>query len=80
MSATGKLPAVRKPSGVSLLLAAIPFVALCFSVALWDRVHPMLFGLPFNLVWLSAWIVLSSLCMWFAQRIETTREQGQPPP
>jgi hypothetical protein len=80
MSATGKIPSVRKPAGVTLLLAAIPFLALCFSVPLWDRLHPMLFGLPFNLAWLSIWIVLSSLCMWFAQRVEAAREQGDKPP
>jgi hypothetical protein len=39
----------------------------------------MLFGVPFNLLWLSTWIVLSSLCMWFAQRIEAKREQGGEP-
>lgn len=80
ISVTGKLPSVRKPSGMTLLLAAIPFLALCFSVPLWDRLHPMLFGLPFNLAWLSIWIVLSSLCMWLAQRIEASRERGDKPP
>jgi len=79
MPATGEIPAVRKPAGVTLLLAAIPFLALCFSVPLWDRLYPLFFGLPFNLLWLSSWIVLSSLCMWLAQRIEAKREQGDKP-
>jgi hypothetical protein len=64
---------VRKPSAAALLLALIPFVAMCFSVSLWDRVHPMLLGLPFNMIWLIAWIVLSSLCMWGVYRIEGAR-------
>ncbi len=64
---------MRKPSPGALLLALIPFVAMCFSVALWDRIEPMVLGLPFNLFWLIAWIVLSSGCMWLAYRLECAR-------
>jgi membrane protein required for beta-lactamase induction len=53
----------NKPSLGSLLLALIPFLAMCFSVPLWDRVTPLLLGLPFNMCWLILWIVLSSLCL-----------------
>ena len=45
---------MRKPATGALLLALIPFVAMCFSVPLWDRVDPMILGLPFNLFWLIA--------------------------
>jgi hypothetical protein len=62
---------MKKPSAAALSLALIPFVSMCFSVPLWDRVNPMLLGLPFNLLWLIVWIVLSSLCMWCVYRIET---------
>jgi membrane protein required for beta-lactamase induction len=64
---------VTKPSTAALLLALVPFVAMCFSVSLWDRVYPMLLGVPFNLIWLIAWIVLSSLCMWGVYQIESAR-------
>jgi hypothetical protein len=64
---------LKKPSPGALLLALIPFTAMCFSVPLWDRVYPMVLGLPFNLFWLIAWIVLTSLCMWAAYRLETHR-------
>jgi hypothetical protein len=46
---------------------------MCFSVSLWDRVEPMVFGVPFNLSWLIAWIVLTPLCMAIAYRIEAAR-------
>lgn len=62
---------VKRPSLGALGLAIIPFVAMCFSVALWDRVHPMILGLPFNLFWLTLWIVLTSCCMWGVYRLET---------
>jgi|SRR5271163_259897 hypothetical protein len=66
---------VRKPSAAALLLALTPFVAMCFSVALWDRVDPMILGIPFNLFWLICWVVLSSVCMWAAYRIEASRNK-----
>jgi hypothetical protein len=71
---------VKRPSIAALALAIIPFVAMCFSVALWDRVEPMIFGVPFNLCWLTLWIVLTPCFMWAAYRIETAadrkRERG----
>lgn len=66
---------MKKPSIAALLLALIPFTAMCFSVSLWDRIDPMPFGLPFNLFWLICWIVLSSVCMWGAYRVEAARSR-----
>ena len=66
---------VRKPSARALLLGLIPFIAMCLSVSLWDRIEPMIFGLPFNLFWLVAWIVLSRLCMLAAYRVEAARNR-----
>jgi hypothetical protein len=64
---------VKRPSAGAVLLGLIPFLAMCFSVSLWDRIDPMILGIPFNLSWLLAWIVLSSLCMWAAYRLEVGR-------
>lgn len=63
----------KKPSPLALLLGLIPFVAMCFSVALWDRIDPLILGLPFNLAWLLGWMLLTPLCMWGAYRLETAR-------
>jgi uncharacterized membrane protein len=35
----------------------VPFAIVCFSVEWWDRVHPMVLGLPFNFFWLLAGII-----------------------
>lgn len=51
---------------------------MCFSVSAWDRVHPLVLGLPFNLFWLLSWIVLTSLCLWVAYRLETARNSNAP--
>jgi hypothetical protein len=48
---------------------------MCFSVPLWDRVQPMLLGIPFNLFWLILWIVLTPLCTLAAYRLEAARTQ-----
>ena len=64
---------VKKPPLLALLLGLIPFVAMCFSVALWDRIDPMILGIPFNLAWLLCWIVLTTLCLWAALRASSAQ-------
>ena len=64
---------MRKPSMGAILFALVPFVAICFSVFLWDRIYPMVLGLPFNFFWLIAWLFLTPLCLWGAYRPEATR-------
>ena len=66
---------IKRPSFGALLLALIPFAAMCFSVSLWDRVEPMVLGIPFNLFWLIGWIVITTLCMWAAYRLEAARDK-----
>jgi hypothetical protein len=70
--ADGSANVVKRPSVTALLLGLIPFAAMCFSVPLWDRVHPMILGLPFNLFWLLAWIVLTPVCLRVAYLVETS--------
>jgi hypothetical protein len=66
---------MKKPSAGALLLGLVPFAAMCFSVPLWDRIYPMLFGIPFNLFWLISWIVLTTICMCAAYRVETAQKK-----
>ncbi len=72
---------MRKPPLISVLIALIPFIAICFSVPLWDRIDPKVFGLPFNLFWLIMWIVLTPVSMEFAyladRRHDDTRGRGR---
>jgi hypothetical protein len=69
---------VKRPRLGAIILGLIPFVAMCFSVPLWDRIYPMVLGIPFNLFWLISWIVLSSLCMAAAYRLEMPRGAETP--
>jgi len=51
-------------------MGLIPFVAICFTVGLWDRIYPVVAGLPFNIFWLILWTLLTPLCLWGAYRSE----------
>jgi hypothetical protein len=64
---------VKKPSLAALLLALVPFTAICFCVPFWDRIYPTVFGLPFNFFWLILWLFLTPLCMWGAYLLEAPR-------
>ncbi|MGH9663320.1 MAG: DUF3311 domain-containing protein [Bryobacteraceae bacterium] len=71
---------MKKPSRGAMLLGIIPFIGMCFSVPAWDRVDPMVLGMPFNLFWLLGWIVLTSVCMWGAYRLDAASErEGRSP-
>ena len=65
--------AMKPPSLTSILLGLIPFIATCFSVSLWDRIYPMVLGIPFNLFWVILWLFLTPLCMWGAYQLERAR-------
>lgn len=64
---------MKRPSLGALLLGLIPFAGICFSVSLWDRVYPMVLGIPFNLFWLILWTVVTPLFMWGAYRLQVPR-------
>lgn len=65
---------MRKPTLRAILWGVIPFAGTCFSVELWDRIEPRIFGLPFSIFWLISWLFLTPLCMWRAYRIEAKRD------
>jgi len=65
---------MKNPSTGALLLGLIPFGAMCFSVAAWDRVEPMVLGLPFNFFWLLLWTMLTPVCLWGAYRLEAPKK------
>jgi len=70
----------KLPSLSAICWAAIPFIAMCFTVPIWDRVYPLVCGLPFNMFWLVSWILLTPIFMWQAYKIESAREkEGQKP-
>ncbi len=67
---------MRAPPIGALALGAIPFVAMCFTVSLWDRIQPLVLALPFNLSWLILWILLTPCCLWGAYRLESKADRS----
>ena len=61
---------MKRPALGAILFGLIPFIAVCFTVPLWDRVYPLVFGLPFNFFWLILWLLLTPLCTLGAYRME----------
>jgi hypothetical protein len=53
-----------------VLLAAIPIAALSVAVPWVNRVEPRIFGLPFLLFWIVAWVFLSPVFVWTIGRLE----------
>jgi hypothetical protein len=70
---------VKRPSLEAIAVGCLPLLAVCFSVPLWDRVYPMVMGLPFNFFWLILWILITPLIMSIAYRLENRRNSGRSP-
>jgi hypothetical protein len=62
------------PSSAALFwrvaLAAIPAAALTVAVPFVNRVEPRIFGLPFLLSWIVAWVLLTPAFLWTVGRLE----------
>jgi hypothetical protein len=56
-----------------VLLALVPIVMLTLAIPFVNRVEPRVFGLPFLLVWILAWIVLTPGVMLVIRRMDGAR-------
>jgi hypothetical protein len=52
-----------------VVLAVIPAVMLTFAVPFVNRVEPRVFGLPFLLVWIAAWVAVTPLFLYAVERL-----------
>jgi hypothetical protein len=53
-----------------VLLTAIPLCALTIAVPLVNRIEPRVAGLPFLLVWILAWVLVTPAFLWTIGRLE----------
>lgn len=67
---------MKKPCLGSILVGLIPFIAICFAVPLWDRIDPVILGLPFNMFWLALWIIITPPIMWFGAYRQEVRSEA----
>lgn len=52
------------------LPALVPVIALSVAVPFVNRLEPMIFGLPFVLFWVIAWVLLTPVFLWLVGRLE----------
>ncbi len=52
------------------LPALVPVIALSVAVPFVNRLEPTIFGLPFVLFWVIAWVLLTPLFLWLVGRLE----------
>lgn len=55
------------------ILAIVSPVMLTLAVPLVNRVEPRVFGFPFLLVWIFAWVAATPLCLYGVYRLEGRR-------
>ena len=53
-----------------LVLAILPILALSVCIPLVNHVEPRLFGMPFILVWILAWVCATPAFLWGVGRVE----------
>jgi hypothetical protein len=61
---------MSKGRKIALLLGAVPFVTLVFSLPFVNRVKPLILGLPFLLFWILFWVLMTPLALYLAYRAE----------
>lgn len=65
------------------VLAAVFFLLFAAAVT-WpgyvpfNRIHPLVLGLPFSLVWVAGWVVASLLVLWLVDSVESRDERTDP--
>ena len=52
------------------ILAVLPIAALSICIPLVDRIEPRLFGMPFILLWILAWVFATPAFLWGVGRTE----------
>ncbi|WGS53159.1 DUF3311 domain-containing protein [Paraburkholderia sp. D15] len=57
------------------VLAALPFIGIVLGVPFVNRVEPLMFGMPFVLGWIVAWVVLTSVIMAIVYRLDPSNRQ-----
>lgn len=57
-------------------LAVVPAIGMLGGVPFANRVTPYIFGLPFLLFWVTAWVVLTSVIMGIIYALDLVRERA----
>jgi hypothetical protein len=53
---------------LSLVVAAIPVIALTFAIPFVNQDEPRILGLPFVLAWIILWVAATPVFLWVVHR------------
>ncbi|MFA1713871.1 DUF3311 domain-containing protein [Peribacillus sp. NPDC096622] len=59
---------------IIVLLSVIPAIG---SLSVVNRVEPYIFGLPFIIFWATAWLILTSICLYISSVICDRQEENK---
>ncbi|MBT2665098.1 DUF3311 domain-containing protein [Bacillus sp. ISL-4] len=59
---------------IIVLLSVIPAIG---SLSVINRVEPYIFGLPFIIFWSTAWLILTSICLYISSMICDRQEENK---
>lgn len=65
---------------VVVFLAAYAVAVTWPGMVPFNRIHPLVFGLPFSMAWIAVWIVAGCLVLWMLDRVESAARSRRPPP
>ncbi len=66
-------PGSRSAALLPVIVALVPVLALTVGIPFANRLEPRVFGLPFLLAWIVAWIVLTPAFMALVHRLDRPR-------
>lgn len=55
------------------ILILLPIIG---SFTVINRIEPYIFGLPFIVFWATAWLILTSVCLYITSVIQERHEEG----
>jgi hypothetical protein len=58
-------------------LAAIPFIGILGGAFFFDRVTPLVLGMPLLLAWIVLWILLTAAIMGLVYRLDPANREGR---
>jgi hypothetical protein len=71
---------VRSARRIVLVLLALYLVALTWpGIVPFNRIYPLVFGLPFVLFWITLWVLLAGVGLAFLDYVETRAERDAAP-
>jgi hypothetical protein len=59
------------------LLGFLPTLGMMGGVVFANRVRPLVLGLPFLFFWIAAWVVATSLILWWILTLDRAHERDQ---